>query len=92
MAVRVDLERKASIPHHQHIAVVGYRLDHPAVADHELVRTVGDAEQLDPGAHANACTYAGCEKAGTMRIHVGCIGWSGRNLYGKKQSHAGATS
>jgi hypothetical protein len=80
--VGIDLERKAPVPHDDHIAIVGDRLDDATVSDNELTRVVGDAQHLDAGAHANARTDAGCEKAGTVRIHVGCIGRKGRKLDG----------
>ena len=90
MNIRVDLEREAPVPQDDHITVVGYRLDDTAVSDDKFARTVLDAQQLDAGAHTNTRAHAGCKKAGTVRIHVGCIGGSGRKLDGK-WSRAGAT-
>ena len=80
MNVGVDLEAEAPIPRDNHIAVVDDRLDHTAVAHTQPGRIVCDAEQLDASANANTRTYAGCEEAGTVRIHVVCIGWRGPKL------------
>lgn len=80
MDIWVDLAREAPIPADDHAAVVDDRLDDATVSDQEIARSVFDAQHLDTSAHANARTYASCEEAGTVRIHVGCIGWNGRGL------------
>jgi hypothetical protein len=81
--VRVDLEREAPIPHDDHVAVVADLLDNAAVSDMELACVVRDAEELDASADADACTNAGCEETGAVRIHVWCIGWNGGMLDGR---------
>jgi hypothetical protein len=81
--IGIDLQREASIPNDDHVAIVDDRLDDATVSDCEIVRAVRNADQLDASAHANTRAYPGCEKAGTVRIHVGCIGWRGRTLDGQ---------
>jgi hypothetical protein len=83
MNVRVDLAFEAAIPGDDDVTGVGDRLDDSAVADDEIGRAVLDAHKLDPGTHANTRTYASREKTGAVRIHVSCIGRSGRRLDGR---------
>jgi hypothetical protein len=82
MDVGVDLQREAPVPADDDMTIVDDGLDDTTVSDSQPARAVADTEQLDARARADAGTYPSCEEAGTVRIHVGCIGWKGRRLDG----------